>query len=383
MPVVSEALRKVLSPDPQAVERILGEIRELARAIGGPIRIMNFCGTHEHTIARYGIRSLMPENVELIAGPGCPVCVTPGHYVDLLVQESLEGNAVVLTYGDTFKLPGTRLREPRSLYDAAARGGRVKVVYSFFDAVKTAASRRDVLHIFFAVGFETTMPATAVPLATGAVPDNLVILSAYRLTPPIMRYLLERHPEAKLDGIIAPGHVSTVIGWRAWEFLPREYGIPTAVAGFEPLDVLLAILAIIRMKASGRPSLVNEYKRSVRPEGNVGLLKAMEAAYEAVDSHWRGIGIVPLSGATHRREYRLHDYFARRGLEDRPVDDRLPGCICDRVVLGLAKPTECPMFLRACTPRRPYGPCMVSVEGTCRIWAENLDISALASGGKR
>ncbi|WP_440059292.1 hydrogenase formation protein HypD [Thermogladius sp. 4427co] len=352
---------------------IIERIHYEAQKIGREIRIMNFCGTHEWTITHYGIRSVMPENIKLIAGPGCPVCITPGYYVDLLVKLSMEGYHI-LTYGDSFKLPGSKPRFPKSLYEARMNGGRVSVVYSFYDAISRALKNRNESFIFFAVGFETTMPSTAIPLSTSNIPDNLMILSAYRYTPPVMKFLLDEHPEARIDGVIAPGHVSSVIGWRSWSFLAEEYSIPTVVAGFEPLDVLTAILLILKMLRDKKPRVVNEYVRVVKAEGNISALKAISRVYERVDAYWRGIGVIPGSGAKHRSDFRKYDLFERLGLEEKIVDDRLPGCKCPEVTLGLATPLDCPLFMKTCKPNNPYGPCMVSSEGTCRIWAENIPV---------
>ena len=350
--------------------RALGE--EVSRELGRAVKIMNFCGTHEWTITHYGLRTLMPDGVELIAGPGCPVCVTPGHYVEGLAKLSFEG-VTVLTYGDAYRLPARRGSRYGSLAEARAEGGDVRVVYSFLDAIKLARERPSREHVFFAVGFETTMPSTAQPLTAGAVPDNLTILSAYRLTPPVMKHLLTSVKDVTIDGVIAPGHVSAVIGVNAWSFIPKEYGIPTVVSGFEPLDVLISIHAILRMLKQGRPALINEYARVATPEGNKQARKALTEVHDVVDAYWRGVGTIPKSGATLRRKYRKHDASTRYGINAQPdFTDVMPGCKCGEVVLGKAKPTNCPHFMKACTPAKPYGPCMVSQEGTCRIWAENL-----------
>jgi len=350
--------------------RALGE--EVSRELGRVVKIMNFCGTHEWTITHYGLRTLMPGEVELIAGPGCPVCVTPGHYVEGLAKLSFEG-VTVLTYGDAYRLPARRGSRYGSLAEARAEGGDVRVVYSFLDAIKLARERPSKEHVFFAVGFETTMPSTAQPLVAGAIPDNLIILSAYRLTPPVMKHLLTSVKDVTLDGVIAPGHVSAVIGVNAWSFIPEEHGIPTVVSGFEPLDVLISIHAILRMLRQGKPALINEYSRVATPEGNKQAKKAIREAHEVVDAYWRGVGVIPESGATLRRKYRKHDASMKYGINAQPdFTDVMPGCKCGEVVLGKAKPTDCPHFMKACTPTKPYGPCMVSQEGTCRIWAENL-----------
>jgi len=364
-------LRELFVKNPET-PRIVELISELARKLGDKVRVMDFCGTHEWTITSYGLRSLMPENVELVAGPGCPVCVTPGHYVEGLVRLSLEG-VNVFTYGDSFKLPSIRRVEPRSLAEAKMLGGKVTVVYSFLDAIKEASKRRSEEHVFFAVGFETTMPAVAEPAYGRLIPNNLTVLSAYRLTPPIMRYLLERVHEVRIDGVIAPGHVSAVIGYNEWEFLVREFNVPTVVSGFEPIDVLLAVLAILKCRVEGRPSLINEYSRVVKPEGNLRAKKRINEVFEVIDSYWRGIGVVPSSGAAFNDRFKDYDASSRYGIRERPdFSDVLPGCRCGEVTLGKVKPTSCPLFMKICTPENPYGPCMVSSEGTCRIWAENL-----------
>ena len=364
-------IKHVFEKNPKA-SIIVDEIKSLAKEISGTVKIMNFCGTHEWTISHYGLRTLMPENVELIAGPGCPVCITPGYYVDLLTELSMDGYTIH-TYGDAYKLPGTRIKGIRSLYEAHAAGGKVNVVYSFLDAVKHALRDKSSKHVFFAVGFETTIPTTAYPLLAGSVPDNMFILHAYRLTPPVMRYLLENRPDIRLDGVIAPGHVSSIIGANAWSFLPRDYGVPVVVSGFEPIDVLLSIKYILEMRIKDKPSLINEYTRVVKPEGNIQAKKAIEKVYEARTAYWRAIGYIPDSGAYPRREYRDKDLVSVLGIEEKPGSrEHLPGCRCPDVVLGAAKPTDCPLFLKRCTPENPYGPCMVSSEGTCRIWAENI-----------
>ncbi|MCD6301651.1 MAG: hydrogenase formation protein HypD [Staphylothermus sp.] len=373
---IEKRIRELYQLNPKTkilVEKIHEKAKQLEKNGYDNIRIMNFCGTHEWTITHFGIRTLMPENIELIAGPGCPVCITPGHYVDILIELSFE-EYTILSYGDSYKLPGTRVRGIRSLFDAKLHGGKTEVVYSFYDAVKKANENKEKKYVFFAVGFETTIPSTAIPLINGLVPENLYMLSAYRLTPPIMKYLLNNYPEAKLGGIIAPGHVSAITGANSWSFLPREYNIPTVVAGFEPLDVLIAIYHILKMLLFNKPLLINEYTRVVKPEGNIYAKEAINKAYKIVGSYWRGIGFVPLSGATHREEYSDRDILRVLGIEDKPVEDKLPGCRCSEVTLGLAKPTDCPLFLRTCTPNKPYGPCMVSSEGTCKIWTENLPV---------
>lgn len=371
--VVIARLKLLYERNPLA-RRICLVIKDLARRIDKfkVIKIMDFCGTHEWTITHYGIRSLMPDNVELVAGPGCPICITPAEYVDQLIKLSFEG-IHVLTYGDAYRLRGMGVSGVYSLEEARAIGGKVSVVYSFLDAIRVAKENPSENYVFFGVGFETTMPSVASPLIRNAVPKNLTILPAYRLTPPIVKYLIENVPDVEIHGIIAPGHVSSVIGSLAWKFIPDDYGIPTVVAGFEPLDVLIAIMIIIQQLCRGNIKLVNEYIRVVKPEGNVAAKRAMMEVFDVVDAVWRGIGLVPNSGAVLKDKFRDHDACHVYGLKHPRIGrgGELIGCKCSEIVLGKAKPTDCPLFMKKCTPQRPYGPCMVSIEGTCRIWAEH------------
>ena len=362
----------------ELAQRIVEKIRRLApiaaKRLGQtPIKIMDFCGTHEYTITHYGIRSLMPPEVELVAGPGCPVCITPAYYVDVMIKLSLEG-VRVYTYGDAYKLPGSgrRGRDIRSLEEARAAGGDVVVVYSILDAIKMAREDKKP-SVFFAVGFETTAPATASPVVNGLLPPNLKLLNVHRLTPPIMRYTFETHRDNPIRGVIAPGHVSTIVGAKAWKFVVDEYGIPTVVAGFEPVDILLAILEILRQHVEGKPRLVNEYSRVVTWEGNRRAQRLIQECCEVVDAAWRGIGFVPKSGLAFRDKYRSVDAIHEYGIKELTPEewryDLPPGCRCAEVTLGIAKPTDCPLFMKACTPGTPYGPCMVSSEGACAVWA--------------
>ena len=351
---------------------LVAKIRKLVEYLGNTVKIMDFCGTHEWTITHYGIRTLVPNEVELIAGPGCPVCITPAYYVDQLIKLSLEG-IEVLTYGDAIRLPASVGHTPRSLLEAKASGGNVRIVYSFMDAVKYAKSKSNDM-VFFAIGFETTMPSVASVILKGKVPKNLSILTAYRYTPPIVKHLLTEVKAVQLDGIIAPGHVSAVIGASSWEFIPKEYGVPTVVAGFEAIDVLAAIESILEMKVKGEAKLVNEYSRVVRWEGNKLAKRAISEVFEVRDAYWRGIGFVKGSGGFFKDKFKDHDAVRQYGLRDPPSDlsrEIVPGCRCHEVVLGLCKPIHCPLFMKICRPNSPYGPCMVSIEGTCRIWAEH------------
>lgn len=348
--------------NPHLAKTIVNKIKYYASKINDHIRIMNFCGTHEHTITYYGIRSLVPSNIELVAGPGCPVCVTPARIIDATIKLALEENITVYTYGDMYKVPGSKL----SLAQAKSMGAKIKVVYGFNDVVRLATRNKEE-SVFIGVGFETTMPTIASPLYTGRVPENLSIIPSYRLTPPILKYMLRRD-DIRIDGIILPGHVSTIIGVESWLFLNGV--IPSVIAGFEPIDVLLAILIILRQISRGEARVENEYSRVVKFKGNEKARKLIEEVFDIIDADWRGIGIVPESGAILADKYSKYDASRKYDLSVDQTMDIKPGCRCADIVLGIAKPTDCPLFMKTCTPERPYGPCMISSEGACHIWAK-------------
>lgn len=390
---LAENVRHVFRESVDLAKAVVGTISVQAsmasKKVGTPIKIMSFCGTHTWTVTYYGLRSMLPESVELVSGPGCPVCVTPSTVIREAVKLSLEG-VRVYTFGDLYRVPAAapgRLKTgPGSLSEARSEGGDVKVVYSFVDAIRDARTHgKD--SVFVAVGFETTAPTFALPLRAGMVPPNLKLLSALKLTPPVMEYTVKLYRERGLlpiAGVIAPGHVSAVTGAKVWGFLPAKYGLPTVVAGFEPLDVLIAVAEILRMLIEGRPRVVIEYKRAVSWEGNKLATGAVSEVFEPVDAAWRGIGYIPKSGLALRERWRAYDAAAEYGIrqpspgdyvltsaaDDPYARDMPPGCRCGEVILGIAEPRDCPMFMRLCTPSNPYGPCMVSSEGTCLIWAK-------------
>ncbi|MGC8817231.1 MAG: hydrogenase formation protein HypD [Candidatus Hadarchaeum sp.] len=344
------------------------------------IKIMNFCGTHEWTTTRYGIRSLLPPFLDLVAGPGCPVCVTPASYVDAAVKLALEG-VRIYTYGDVLKLRGSSLSYPANLEEAKSCGGEVRVVYSYLDAI-SEARRTGRESVFFAIGFETTVPSYALSFRAGLVPENLKFLNAIRLTPPAMKYTIKVHQDRGLlpiRGIIAPGHVSAIIGASAWDFLPREHHLPTVVAGFEPIDVLMAVAQILLMLKEKRAETRIEYKRLVRWEGNVYAKDAIASIFERTDAVWRGLGTIPQSGLRLKGElfekfdalkcFGIPETRFETDLQAKTGDDLPSGCKCGEVVVGISKPVDCPLFMKGCSPAKPWGPCMVSSEGTCNVWA--------------
>ena len=347
--------------DPNLAKRISEKIVEIAPK-KDQIRICHVCGTHEWTITHYGLRSLLPENVEVIAGPGCPVCIVPASEIDEAVQLALKGIAVTC-FGDLFRVPGSNM----SLLEAKARGADVRVVYGVGDAVQMAKNEPDKDFVFFAVGFETTSPSTAVEVAANP-PRNISFLVSHRTIPPAMR-LLVKLKDLSLNGFIAPGHVSTIIGLRPYEVFPKQYAMPVVVAGFEPLDLMFGIYMIVRQLHDGKPKLENEYMRAVNWEGNVKAQKLMNKVFSTVDGTWRGLGIIPESKFVLKDDYADYDAHSKYGMKIEKGIDIQHGCRCHLVIIGKIRPAECPLFMKTCTPQKPIGACMVSVEGTCRIWA--------------
>ncbi|MCK4482897.1 hydrogenase formation protein HypD [Candidatus Bathyarchaeota archaeon] len=347
--------------DATLAKRIVEKIDKLASK-EGTIKICQVCGTHEWTITHFGLRSLLPANVEVIAGPGCPVCIVPASEFDEAIQLALKGK-VVACFGDVLRVPGSKM----SLLDAKAQGADVRVVYGVGDAVKMAEKERDKEFVFFAVGFETTAPSTAVEVIKQP-PENFSFLISHRLIPPAMKLLVEME-DLSLNGFIAPGHVSTIIGVKPYEIFPKRYRMPTVVAGFEPLDILFSVYMILKQLRMCKPRLENEYRRGVHSEGNVKAQELMREVFEVTDDNWRGLGIIPTSALRLREGYEKYDAHLKYGVEVEDSVDIQPGCKCHLVIIGKIRPTECPLFMRACNPQKPVGPCMVSSEGTCRIWA--------------
>ncbi|MBC7226898.1 MAG: hydrogenase formation protein HypD [Thermoflexales bacterium] len=348
--------------DPQAA-------RAIAEAIAArstrPVRLMEFCGGHTHAILRFGIPDLLPSTVELLSGPGCPVCVTSAADLGRAIALAKIPGVILTTFGDMMRVPADR---GRSLARARAEGADVRIVYSPLDALEVARQNPTRTVVFLGVGFETTAPmvASAVLAAAAEGIRNFAVFSTHKLTPPAMRAILEAG-EVRLSGIIGPGHVTTVIGPEAWQFLPRKYGVPCAVAGFEPLDILRAILALVEMLETGQPDVANAYARSVRSGGNSAALEAMGRVFEVAEAEWRGLGVLPASGLRIREEYTSYDAARRFPMEVLSAPEP-PGCRCGDVLRGVLRPVECPLFARACTPQNPVGPCMVSAEGACAAY---------------
>jgi hydrogenase expression/formation protein HypD len=335
---------------------------------------MNVCGGHERAIAAAGLRVALPPQIELIAGPGCPVCICPEEDVYEAIQLAVHERVVLVAFGDMLRVPVNVPRsEPRSLEQAKAAGADIRPIASPLEAVRAAEAEPDRTVVFFAAGFETTTAPVAAMLA-GGVPDNLFVLLSGRLTWPAVAMLLESG-EVAFDALVAPGHVSTVMGPEEWAFVPEKHGMPAAIAGFRPDTLLAATYSVLRQRLEGRPFLDNCYSEVVRPGGNPAARKLLASVMNVVDANWRGIGVIPRSGFALSESYAAHD--ARRTLRSfaavsrKRIGEMPPGCDCARVVLGKLQPNECRLYGLACTPRTPIGPCMVSDEGACRIWWAN------------
>lgn len=347
----------------RAVEGLVGSIREEAEALEGRVVFMEVCGTHTHAIAAAGLRRLLPPQVRLISGPGCPVCVTPVGYLDRAEALARRQDTIVCTFGDLMRVPSSR----GSLEQARALGAQVRVVYSPRDALEIARTepRRSV--IFLAVGFETTAPtsAAAVVEAEESGIPNFSILPGNKIVPPPLR-ALAADPEVRLSGVLLPGHVSVVTGSRAFDFLAEECGIPSAVVGFTPTDVLRGVLELVRQRRAGRSEVVNLYGRVVTEAGNLHAQRLLERLFVPADTPWRGLGSIPASGLSLREEWGHRD--ASRIPVEMPEPLEPAGCRCGDVLKGSIDPVECPLFATTCTPETPVGACMVSSEGTCAAW---------------
>lgn len=335
------------------------------------IRVMNVCGGHERSISMAGLRAALPPNIELIPGPGCPVCVCPEEDIHQAVQIALNEDVILTAFGDMLRVPVNVARNAvRSLEQARAAGADVRPIASPQEALHIARTNPDRPVVFFAAGFETTMAPVAAMLAEGP-PPNLSVLLSGRLTWPAVAMLLESD-QPGFDALIAPGHVATVMGPEEWRFVVERHHMPAAISGFSPESLLAAIYSVLRQHLEGQRFLDNCYPEVVRPGGNPSARRFLQAQFKIVDAPWRGIGDIPRSGFALQSDSAAVDArhrWSRYADPDRKrAGEMPPGCDCARVVLGRIYPTECVLYGRACTPRTPVGPCMVSDEGACRIW---------------
>lgn len=345
--------------DPELAKALLNRIRDLAVDLPD-IRIMEVCGTHTMAIGQLGLRSLLPENIRLLSGPGCPVCVTPGNVLDSAISYSKKPDHMMVSFGDMLRVPGTL----GTLDMAKAEGGKVMIATSPLSVIELASQNPDITYVFAAVGFETTIPTVArtIEIAREKNLSNVRMLVAHRLLPPALTTLCA-DPDIAVSGYLLPGHVSAILGVHIYETLD-VLTVPCAVTGFEALDILGGIHAVLDKITKNETGIMNMYPRVVRPDGNPQARALIERVFEPVDAAWRGLGVIPQSGLALKESYRDFDAPVTH---DNPED--LPkGCSCGSVLKGRITPSGCPLFGTACTPRHPVGPCMVSSEGSCAAY---------------
>ncbi|HYD42527.1 MAG TPA: hydrogenase formation protein HypD [Anaeromyxobacter sp.] len=362
----ADLTRELKFRDPAKARALADALRRNVEAAGRPLTIMHVCGSHEQAIARFGLRAVLPPGLRLVMGPGCPVCVTDAPEVDEAVALARQG-VRVCTYGDMLRLPGTA----RSLADAAADGAKVDVVYSVDQATDLARRHPGEEVVFLASGFETTAVATAAA-ARATPPENFSLLSVHKWVPAAMDVVAAAR-EKRIDGYLAAGHAAIITGWAVFEPFARRTGAPVAVAGFEPLDLLAALVQVTALVRDGRAEVANVYPRCVTREGNVPAQRALRAVFQQADGRWRGIGAVPggnlaLAPALARLDARRRFAIDTAAVRDDAAAEAAQGCLCGPIMLGLAAPTDCRLFGEACVPESPVGACMVSSEGQCRIW---------------
>jgi len=344
--------------DPKRARQLADAIATLAPP--KQVKIVHVCGTHEMAITQHGLRRFLPNMVEVLEGPGCPVCVTPTADIDAAVQIA-EAGFTVCTFGDMTRVPGTRL----TLEQARSKGYDIRVVLSAAEAVNMARET-DAEVMFFAVGFETTTPMTAAVLLDDP-PANFSVLVSHKKIPEAMAVLLDL-PGTNIDGYLAPGHVSTILGLAPYEKHLAKFNIPIVVGGFEPLDILYAIALILRQIRDDAGFVENGFPRAVADEGNTVAQALIETVFESTEVKWRGIGGIPDSGYRLRQEFTQFDARERFHIEGDTGDEEIPGCRCADVLTARATPGDCPLFGTRCTPLSPVGPCMVGTEGACSIW---------------
>lgn len=347
--------------DPELADRLIRAIRQRSRT---PVRLMEVCGTHTVAIFRAGIKALLPETITLISGPGCPVCVTAQEDIDRAIALCREPGVTVATFGDLMRVPGSE----SSLHQEKARGADVRMVYASLDALDLARQLPHRRVVMLGIGFETTVPtiAAAVRQAKQEGLTNFLVLSAHKLLPPAMEVLLSA-AEVRIDGFLCPGHVTTIIGTDPYQHVVKRHGKPCVVSGFEPVDILQSIHMLICQLEEGRREVEIQYTRGVHPQGNPRARALMDEVFEPADSAWRGLGKIPGSGLKLRPAYGAHgaeNHFALAV----PPGREIPGCRCGEVLRGACTPLDCPLFRERCTPTHPYGPCMVSTEGTCAAY---------------
>ncbi len=351
--------------DPELASGLIHSIQKWAPE---QATLMEVCGTHTVAIARNGLRTMMPKGTRLASGPGCPVCVTSNKDIDTVIALSRVPGVTITTFGDMTRVPGST----SSLLKEQAEGRNIRIVYSPLDALRYAQEHPDEQVVFVGVGFETTTPlvAMAIKRARALGLKNFSVFVAHKNMPGALETIVS-DPKLKIDALILPGHVSTIIGAKPYEFLAKKYGIPGVITGFEPVDVLQGIAMLMRQLHEGRAEIEIAYARGVMPEGNPVAIAAIDEVFETVDTTWRGLGVIPGSGYAVRPEFAEFDAFRRFEPEVEPTQEPR-GCRCGDVLRGMMTPAECPLFRRVCTPENPVGPCMVSSEGSCAAYFRYL-----------
>ncbi len=340
-----------------------GLIQQIRKTQTRPLQLMEVCGTHTVSIFRYGIRGLLPEQVRLVSGPGCPVCVTPNQDIDLAIALSRQNEVMMVTFGDMMRVPGST----SSLQKEKAEGRDVRIIYSSLEALRLARENPDKKVVFFAIGFETTSPTIAMAIIKTKEEkiQNLFFLNSQKRIPPAL-YALLQSKRSNVDGFILPGHVSTILGTKPYEFIAREFGRPAVITGFEPLDILQGVWMLVKQIEENRAEVEVQYRRAVREEGNPLAMQKIEEVFHWSHAQWRGLGGIPQSG------YEFKDPF--KGLDARNFDVEVepssehPECLCGQVLQGIRTPLECRLFKKMCHPEYPMGPCMVSAEGACAAY---------------
>ena len=347
--------------DPELAKKLLDRIHQRSNK---PTRLMEFCGGHTVAIFKHGLRQLLPDNIEMLSGPGCPVCVTASADLDKAIALANLPDVIVTSFGDMVRVPGSH----SSLQQAKAGGADIRIVYSVQDALSIARDNPGNSIVFIGIGFETTAPTVAASIlqAQAEKINNYSILSLHKVCPPVMKALLDLG-EVRLNGIICPGHVSSIIGSRPYQFIPDDYRIACAVSGFEPLDILLAVEMLVEQIENESPEVAIAYRRGVKTGGNLQAVGLMERVFDVSDANWRGVGVIPASGLTLRPEYEKYDAGKQFTIEPGPAIEP-QGCICGGILRGVSTPLECALFRGTCTPEHPVGPCMVSSEGSCATY---------------
>ncbi len=344
-------------------------VSRIHRVCTQPIKLMEFCGGHTTAILKYGIRQLLPQTVEMLSGPGCPVCVTTNADLDKAIALAHLPNVIITTFGDMMKVPGSY----SSLQQAKADGADIRIVYSVRDALDITQNNPKKSVIFIGIGFETTAPTLAASILEAEQKEikNFYVLSLLKLCPPAIKLLLMIAlvglSEVKLDGIVCPGHVSAIIGSYPWEFIPRQYNIACVISGFEPLDILLSLVMLIDQIELEKPKVEIAYRRGVKPEGNRQAQELMARVFEPTTATWRGIGKVPLGGLKLKKEYERFNAESTFSITP-PLPREPKACLCGDILRGAKRPPECKLFGESCTPENPIGPCMVSSEGACAAY---------------